>query len=120
MIGAVDETGAEAARPMKFKNSEAGFERCIEMCIRDRGHAEAVEHGHMDHETVCGGQAHAVADALAVVHDVAVREHDALGESCGAGGVLHVADVVGANIGGHTLDLLQRHELGACFSNIRS
>lgn len=28
-IGAVDETGAEAARPMRFKNSEAGFERCI-------------------------------------------------------------------------------------------
>ena len=29
VIGAVDETGAEAARPMKLKNSEAGFERCI-------------------------------------------------------------------------------------------
>ena len=29
VIAAVDETGAEAARPMKFKNSEAGFERCI-------------------------------------------------------------------------------------------
>lgn len=29
VIGAVDETGAEAARPMKFKNSEAGFGRCI-------------------------------------------------------------------------------------------
>lgn len=29
VIGAVDETGAEAARPMKFKNSETGFERCI-------------------------------------------------------------------------------------------
>lgn len=29
VIGAVDESGAEAARPMKFKNSEAGFERCI-------------------------------------------------------------------------------------------
>lgn len=29
VVGAVDETGAEAARPMKFKNSEAGFERCI-------------------------------------------------------------------------------------------
>lgn len=29
VIGAVGETGAEAARPMKFKNSEAGFERCI-------------------------------------------------------------------------------------------
>ena len=28
VIGAVDETGAEAARPMKFKNSEAGVERC--------------------------------------------------------------------------------------------
>lgn len=29
VIGAVDETGAEAAKPMAFKNSEAGFERCI-------------------------------------------------------------------------------------------
>ena len=29
VIGAVDETGAEAASPMKFKNSAAGFERCI-------------------------------------------------------------------------------------------
>ena len=29
VIGAVDEAGAEVAKPMKFKNSEAGFERCI-------------------------------------------------------------------------------------------
>jgi transposase len=29
VIGAVDETGAEAAKPMKFKNTEAGFEKCI-------------------------------------------------------------------------------------------
>ena len=29
VIGAVDETGAEAARPMGFKNTEAGFERCV-------------------------------------------------------------------------------------------
>lgn len=29
VIGAVDETGAEAAKPMGFKNSEAGFERCV-------------------------------------------------------------------------------------------
>lgn len=29
VIGAVDETGAEIAKPMQFKNSEAGFERCI-------------------------------------------------------------------------------------------
>lgn len=29
VIAAVDETGAEVARPMAFKNSEAGFERCV-------------------------------------------------------------------------------------------
>lgn len=29
VIGAVDEAGAEAARPMAFKNSESGFEKCI-------------------------------------------------------------------------------------------
>lgn len=29
VIGAVDETGAETARPMAFKNGEAGFERCV-------------------------------------------------------------------------------------------
>ena len=28
-IAAVDETGAEVARPMAFKNTEAGFERCV-------------------------------------------------------------------------------------------
>ena len=29
VIGAVDETGAEVAKPMRFKNSEAGFEKCV-------------------------------------------------------------------------------------------
>lgn len=29
VIGAVDETGAEIAKPMSFKNTEAGFERCV-------------------------------------------------------------------------------------------
>lgn len=29
VIGAVDETGAEAAKPMRFKNGEDGFERCV-------------------------------------------------------------------------------------------
>ena len=29
VIGAVDEAGAEAAKPMGFKNSEAGFEKCV-------------------------------------------------------------------------------------------
>lgn len=29
VIGAVDERGAEACRPMPFKNTEAGFERAV-------------------------------------------------------------------------------------------
>lgn len=29
VIGAVDEAGAEVAKPMAFKNTEAGFERCM-------------------------------------------------------------------------------------------
>ena len=29
VIGAVDEAGAEVAKPMSFKNTEAGFERCV-------------------------------------------------------------------------------------------
>ena len=29
VIGAVDEAGAEAAKPMGFRNTEAGFERCV-------------------------------------------------------------------------------------------
>lgn len=29
VIGAVDEAGAEVAKPMRFKNSESGFERCV-------------------------------------------------------------------------------------------
>jgi hypothetical protein len=57
-------------------------------------HAEAVEHRHLDHHAVGGGEIHAVADALAVVDDVVMREHDALREAGGAGGVLHVAHVV--------------------------
>ncbi len=29
VIGAVDETGAEIAKPMPFKNSEVGFDKCV-------------------------------------------------------------------------------------------
>ncbi len=57
-------------------------------------HAEAVEHGHLDHHPVCSGQIHAVANGLAVVHHVVVGEHNAFGETGSAGGVLHVADVM--------------------------
>ena len=69
-------------------------------------HAEAVEHGHLDHHAVGGGQVHAVADHLAVVDDVVVGQHHALGEAGGAGGVLHVAHVVDIHGGGHAADLL--------------
>ena len=69
-------------------------------------HAKAVEHGHLDHHPVCGGQIHVVPDILAVVDHVVVGEHDALGEAGGAGGVLHVGHVVEAHIGGPAADLL--------------
>ena len=74
-------------------------DRAKRSAVRDRGghckhHSEAVEHGHLDHKPVGGGKIHTVADVFAVVDDIVVRQHDALGESGCAGGVLHVADVV--------------------------
>ena len=57
-------------------------------------HAEAVEHGHLNHHTISGGQIHAVADGFAVVDHVVVGQHHALGEARGAGGVLHIAHIV--------------------------
>ena len=70
-------------------------------------HAEAVEHGHLNHHPVGGGQIHAVADGLAVVDHVVVGEHNALGEAGGAGGVLHIADVVLVDGMAAAVDLLQ-------------
>ena len=69
-------------------------------------HAEAMEHGHLDHHAVGGGQLHVVADVLTVVDHVVVGQHDALGEARGTRGVLHIADVVLVNGGGHAPDLL--------------
>ena len=69
-------------------------------------HAEAMEHGHLDHHAVGGGQLHVVADVLTVVDHVVVGQHNALGEARGTRGVLHVADVVLVNGGGHAPDLL--------------
>ena len=68
-------------------------------------HTKAVEHGNLDHHPVGGGEVHAVADGLAVVHHVVVREHHALGEARGAGGVLHVAHVVLAHLAAAVLHL---------------
>ena len=56
--------------------------------------AEAVEEGDHHAEPVLFGELHAVADALAVVEDVVVGEHHPLGEAGGAGGVLHIDDLV--------------------------
>ncbi len=57
-------------------------------------HAEAVEHRDLDHHPVGGRQIHTVADRLAVVDDIVVREHDALRKAGRPGRVLHIADVV--------------------------
>ena len=74
-------------------------------------HAEAVEHGHLDHQLVRGGQVHAVADGLAVVHHVVVGEHDPLGEAGGAGGVLHVGHVVLVDLAAALLHLGGGHRV---------
>ena len=57
-------------------------------------HTEAVEHRHLDQESVLGGEVHAVTDALTVVENISVSEHNALRETCRTGCVLHVADFV--------------------------
>ena len=61
---------------------------------------------------VGGGKIHTVADAFAVVDDIVVRQHDTLGESGCAGGVLHVADVVFVDGCGAAVYLLIR----GCFA----
>ena len=82
------------------------------------GDAETMEEGHLEAELVGGGEALAVADAPAVVEDVVVGEHDALGEAGGAGRVLHVDDVVAGEGGlciledGVGLVVADEHEFG--------
>ena len=56
--------------------------------------AEAVEERHGQAHTVLGTEFLALADVEAVVQDVAVGEHDALGEARGAARVLHHDHVV--------------------------
>ncbi len=57
-------------------------------------HAEAVEHGYLDQHPVGGGQVHSIADALPVVDDVVMGEHDPFGKTCGSRCILHVAHIV--------------------------
>lgn len=76
-------------------------------------HSEAVEHRHLNHHTVGGGKIHSVAYAFAVVDNVIMGEHNALGETGRAGGVLHIAYIVLVHTGSHTVDLLHGHLGGA-------
>ena len=71
-------------------------------------HAEAMEHGHLDHHAVGSGQIHAVADILTVVDDIIMGQHDALGEAGGTRGVLHIAHIVLIHLRRHAIDLALR------------
>ena len=65
---------------------------------RGQHHAEAVEQGDADAELVFLRELHVLARQEAVVGDVVVGQHDALGEARGAAGVLHVHHVVARHL----------------------
>ena len=75
-------------------------------------HAEAVEERNRDAQPVVVGELHAVAYRLAVVENVVVGEHNALGESRRAGGVLYIDDLVAVARVAHRLKLLNGGFLG--------
>ena len=75
-------------------------------------HAEAVEERNGDAQPVLMGELHAVAYRLAVVENVVVGEHNALGESRCAGGILDIDDLVAVARVAHRLELLDRSLLG--------
>ena len=74
-------------------------------------HTEAVEQGHTDAEFVVLGESHVLAREVAVVGYAEVGQHDAFGESCGATGVLHIADIVARNVLLHGFQCLVLHVL---------
>ena len=75
-------------------------------------HAEAMEEWNGDAQSVLMSELHAVAYRLAVVENVVVGEHNALGESRRAGGVLDIDDLVAVARVAHRLELLDRSLLG--------
>ena len=77
-----------------------------------QNHAEAVEHGHLYHHAVCGGQVHAVADSLTVVYYIIMCKHYALGEACSSRGVLHICNIVDINGLSYALYLTVGNVLG--------
>ena len=68
--------------------------------------AEAVEQGHGQAHAVLFGELHALSDAVAVVGDVVVGEHDAFGKSRRAGGVLHIHHLVAIEFPAAGVELL--------------
>ena len=102
-----DEHGGNAMEAGDFFAVDA-FQRLLGRKVRERrhgsavghggrhcqDHAEAVEHRHLNHHAVSGGEIHAVPNVFTVVDDIIVAQHDAFGETRSAGSVLHVADVV--------------------------
>ena len=75
-------------------------------------HAEAVEERNRDAQPVVVGELHAVAYRLAVIENVVVGEHNALGESRRAGGVLNIDDLVAVARVAYRLKLLDGGFLG--------
>ncbi|OPZ60805.1 MAG: hypothetical protein BWY87_00247 [Deltaproteobacteria bacterium ADurb.Bin510] len=112
MVEGGDEHGRHAVdrRAALVLNELHGFER-IEGLHHDHGRAvdravhgahdqaEAVEERHLDQQPVGRAHAHDLTHHGGVADDVQVGQHDALGKAGGARGVLHVHDVVKAELG---------------------
>ena len=73
-------------------------------------HTKAVEHGHLDHHTIRGGQVHTVTNGLTIVYNIAMGQHNTLGEAGGTGGVLHVTYIIGFNQGSAATHFLMGHQ----------
>ena len=74
--------------------------------------AEAVEQRHAEAQAIGRRQAEALAKPVAVVDDVAAREHHTFREARGARGVLHVDDVVDADGGLERVEIAGRNVAG--------
>ena len=59
-----------------------------------QNHPKAVKHGHLYHHPVRRREVHTVSDRLSIIDDIVVRQHNPLGESCGPGRILHIADIM--------------------------
>ena len=60
-----------------------------------------------------------VTDAFSVVNHIIMGQHNTLGEAGGAGGILHVADIVRLDIGCHAVDFFDGHFIAASHGFIK-